>query len=219
MTHDWASWHEHYDDPQSPLRLRLALVQGHLADALANAAPGPIRLVSLCAGQARDVIGVLPGHPRRGDVTAVLVELDPDIADQARRGAAAASLASVHVRQADAGLIASYADALPADVLLLCGIFGNISDGDIRRTVTAAATMCKPGGVVIWTRHRREPDLTPQLRAWFTDDGFEEVAFDSPPTATRTAVGVNRLPSSPAAVSYPAVQDLPVAAPLFTFAN
>jgi len=213
MARDWVRWHKQYDDEESPLRVRLALVQRHLADALASAPAGPIRLLSLCAGQARDVIGVLPGHPRRADVTAVLVEADADIADQARHRAAAAGLAGVQVRQADAGLVASYADALPAEVLLLCGIFGNISDDDIRRTSRAAAVMCRPGGTVIWTRHRRDPDLTPQVREWFTEAGFDEIAFDSPPTATRTGVGVNQLLTSADTVR---PDQLP-AGPLFTF--
>ena len=42
---------------------------------------------------------------------------------------------------------------------------------------------------MIWTRHRREPDLTPQIRAWFTGAGFEELAFGSPESAPRTGVG------------------------------
>jgi hypothetical protein len=89
------------------------------------------------------------------------------------------------VRQADAGLPAGFADALPADVLLLCGIFGNLSDADIRRTVQAAPALCRAGATVIWTRHRCPPDLTPQLRAWFTGSGFEEIAFGSLGGATR----------------------------------
>ncbi len=160
------------------------------------------------------MFGVLPGHPRRDDVTALLVEFDAAIAGQALAEAAAADLTGVHVRQADAGLVASFADALPADVLLLCGIFGNISDDDICATARAAAVMCRPGGIVIWTRHRREPDLTPQLRAWFAEAGFEQIAFDSPPTATRVAVGVNRLRAAAANVG-PA--DLAAASPLFSF--
>ncbi|MGO8961902.1 MAG: SAM-dependent methyltransferase [Streptosporangiaceae bacterium] len=212
MTRDWARWHDQYDDPESPLRARLALVQGHLADALTNAPPGPVRLLSLCAGQALDVIGVLPGHRRRDDVAAVLVEFDAEIAADARRRAASACLPGVLVRQADAALVTGYADALPADVLLLCGIFGNISEDDIRRTVAAAARMCRLGGTVIWTRHRREPDLTPEIRAWFTESGFAEIAFDSPLTATRTGVGANRLLTPPARGT-----DLPAAGPLFTF--
>jgi hypothetical protein len=95
--------------------------------------------------------------------------------------------------------VANYADALPADVLLLCGIFGNVSDADIQRTAQAAPALCAPGATVIWTRHRRPPDLTPQIRAWFQASGFEEVAFDTPGTEALTGVGVGRLTVPPPA--------------------
>jgi hypothetical protein len=95
--------------------------------------------------------------------------------------------------------VASFADALPADVLLLCGIFGNISDRDIERTVQAAAALCRPGATVIWTRHRRPPDLTPKVRAWFTGSGFEEVAFDALEESVMIGVGAARLVRAPAA--------------------
>ena len=114
-----------------------------------------MRLLSLCAGQGHDVLGVLPGHPRGPQVSAVLVEYDPQNAALARQGAEQAGLSQVEVRQADAARVANYADALPADVLLLCGIFGNVSDADIQRTAQAAPALCAPGATVIWTRHRR----------------------------------------------------------------
>lgn len=190
---DWVAWHEEYDDPASRLSLRLAQVKQQLAAALDRVPAGPVRLVSLCAGQGRDVIETLPGHPRRDDVSAVLVEADPVLAGQAREAAAAAGLDRVEVRAADASRVESFADALPADVLLLCGIFGNVSVDDIQRTVAAAPALCAPGASVIWTRHQRPPDLTPQVRAWFTAAGFEEVAFGSPPGARRTGVGAGVL--------------------------
>lgn len=207
---DWVRWHQQYDDPDSSLRVRLALVRWHLSAALDAARPGPLSLVSLCAGQGHDVFGVLPDHPRRADVTAVLIESDPFNAAAARQQATASGLSdSVEVREADASRPAVYADALPADILLLCGIFGNVADGDIRRTAMAAATLGRPGTTVIWTRHRRAPDLTPKLRAWFAAAGFEEIAFESPGTATLTGVGVHR---QRAPGSGP-----PPAGPLFTF--
>lgn len=196
---DWAAWHQHYDDPASPLNARLRCVQAHLADAIDLAPPGRISLVSLCAGQGRDVIGLLPRHSRRDDVHAVLVESDERIAGPARQAAAAQGLAQVEVRLADAALVASFADALPADVLLLCGIFGNISDRDIERTVQAAAALCRPGATVIWTRNRQPPDLTPKVRAWFTGSGFEEVAFDALEESVMIGVGAARLVRAPAA--------------------
>ena len=190
---DWEAWHAAYDDPSSPLAARLGLVRLRLSEAIDRARPGPVRLVSLCAGQGRDVIGVLPGHPRRGDVHAVLVEADPSLAEAARGAAAEAGLAQVEVREADAAVVANFADALPADVLLLCGIFGNVSEEDIKRTIEASAAMCTPGATVIWTRHRLPPDLTPQVRAWFAASGFSELAFDAPESSTLIGLGANRL--------------------------
>ena len=206
---DWVAWHAAYDDPSSSLSARLRRVRSHLWDAIEQAPAGQVGLVSLCAGQGHDVIGVLPHHPRRDDVRAVLVETDAHNAGLARRAAAEAGLSRVEVRQADASLVASFADALPADVLLLCGIFGNVSDRDIKRTVEAAPALCQVGTTVIWTRHRRPPDLTPQVRAWFAGSGFDEIAFDALGTSTLTSVGVNRLRRAAAAT-------LP-AHPLFTF--
>jgi hypothetical protein len=206
---DWVAWHEAYDDPSSFLNVRLRKVQERLSEAIGAAPAGPVRLVSLCAGQGRDVIGVLPGDPRRDDVHAVLVESDPRNAKAARRAAAQAGLPLVEVREADAATVGSFADALPADVLLLCGIFGNVSDEDIKRTVGASAVMCAPGATVIWTRHRRPPDVTPQIRAWFAESGFDEVAFDALDTDRLMSVGANRL-SRGAAAGLPG-------RPLFTF--
>jgi hypothetical protein len=206
---DWVEWHQAYADPASGLSARLRSVQRHLSLAIGRALPGPVRLVSLCAGQGHDVIGVLPGHPRRGEVTAVLVEADPRNAALARCRAAAAGLDQVRVRQADASRPESFGDALPADVLLLCGIFGNVSEADVERTTAAAPALCAPGATVIWTRHRHPPDLTPRIRAWFTDAGFDELAFEIPDTTALAAVGVGRL-------RHAARTALP-AGPLFTF--
>jgi hypothetical protein len=190
---DWAEWHTGYDDPSSYLSTRLRAVRARLAQAIDAAPAGPVNLVSLCAGQGRDVIGVLSDHPRRGDVRALLVEFDGRIAEVARQSAAQAELRQVEVRVADAGEAASFDDALPADVLLLCGIFGNVSDHDIRRTVEAAPGLCRPGATVIWTRHRRPPDLTPRIREWFATSGFDEVAFDVLATDGLMSVGASRL--------------------------
>ncbi len=209
---DWVAWHGAYEDPSSSLSARLRRVRYHLSGAIDRAPAGSVSVVSLCAGQGRDVIGVLPDHPRREDVRAVLIEADATNAALARRAAADAGLAQVDVREADASLVTSFADALPAGVLLLCGIFGNVSDRDIQRTVEAAPALCRPGATVIWTRHRRPPDLTPRVRGWFAATGFDEIAFDALSTDTLTGVGVNRLRHAAPATARPD-------GPLFTFGN
>jgi hypothetical protein len=173
--HDWFAWHSPYDDPDSALSRRLAVVQDRLAGAVDRCPPGRVRVVSMCAGQGRDILGVLARHPRAGDVVARLVESDPRNAAVARQGAS--SFAGVEVVRADAGCTDAYVGAVPADIVLACGVFGNISGDDIHRTVAAFPSLCAPGAVVIWTRHRQEPDLTPQVRDWFRSAGFVEEAF------------------------------------------
>src|SRR3984957_12000934 len=89
---DWVEWHRDYDDPGSLLSRRGELVQGHLRAELERAPAGDVRVISLCAGQGRDVIGALTGHPRRDHVRARLVELDERNVALARQAAQAAGL-------------------------------------------------------------------------------------------------------------------------------
>lgn len=192
---DWKSWHDNYDDPDSAMSRRLRVVQRHIRDALDEAPPGPIRVVSVCAGQGRDLLEVLETHPRRDDVVARLVELDPRNVEHAR--GLARNLPQVEIRQGDAALTDNYADLAPAQILLLCGIFGNVEDQDIERTITASPQLCAEGGITVWTRHREAPDLFPTVCGWFEEHGFERLWVSDP--EERWGVGVHRLraPSRP----------------------
>jgi hypothetical protein len=196
---DRVEWHRPYDDPGSPLSRRLELVQGHLRAEIDRAAAGNIRVISLCAGQGRDVIAVLTGHPRRDDVRARLVELDERNVAVARQAVQAAGLTGVEVLQADAGSTDACAGAVPAQIVLVCGIFGNVTVSDIQATVAALPSLCAPGALVLWTRHRRPPDLTPAVRSWFAQAGFREEAFDVSHDGFMS-VGADRLTGEPAAL-------------------
>ena len=194
---DWQAWHRAYEDPASRLSRRLEVVQGYLRTALDRQRPGPIRLLSLCAGEGRDVIGVLRDHPRRDDVQGVLVEADPVLADRAGTAIAEADLhGQLSVLVGDAGTTDTYAIAVPADVLLLCGIFGNVTDDDVEYTVRKASTLCSEGATVLWTRHTAPPDLTVRIRQWFAESGFVEVGFEAP-EEWRYGVGAHRLIAEP----------------------
>src|SRR6202789_952987 len=142
---DWVEWHRDYDDPGSLLSRRGQLVQGHLRAELERAPVGDVRLISLCAGQGRDVLGVLTGHPRRDDVHARLVELDERNVAVARQAARAAGLDGVEIVQADAGITDVCVGAVPARIVVVCGIFGNITASDIQATVAALPSLCEPG--------------------------------------------------------------------------
>jgi len=144
------------------------------------------------------LIGLLSDHPRRPDVGAVLVELDPRNVELARADAARAGLTQLEIVEGDAAVSDIYAPFVPADVVLACGIFGNIPDADVERTVRNVSMLCRSGASVIWTRHRGAPDLTRAIRQWFLESGFEELSFDAPDNATRSGIGVARLMAAPA---------------------
>jgi hypothetical protein len=195
VTTDWGQWHDGYAMPGSGLGDRLAAVRAQIDRRLDATAPDPVRVVSACAGDGRDLLGVLAGRGDADRVTALLVEKDVGLSARAR-DVAGPLPAQIDVRQADAAQSDVYAGAVPAELVLLCGIFGNVSDADVQATVDAAPQLCAPGAEVIWTRHRRAPDLTPSIRGWFAAAGFEEVAFVAP-GSDEWSVGVHRLVAEP----------------------
>jgi hypothetical protein len=189
---DWLEWHQSYDDPRSSLARRLQVVRREIQNALDRRRAGPIRVLSLCAGDGRDLAPVLAQHPRRSEASAVLIEADERLVAAARQRVAAAGLSdTVLVRQADAGSVSEFADVVPVDLLLLCGIFGNVSEEDIAATISAVPHLVSAGGFVIWTRGASVPDLRDQIRARFNAAGCREVVYEGEPAGF--GVGVARV--------------------------
>ncbi|MEO6143089.1 MAG: hypothetical protein ABIP19_03845 [Dermatophilaceae bacterium] len=194
---DYVSWHAAYDDTESSLSVRLRHVQAAIVDWL-DRTPGPVRVLSSCAGQGHDILGVLEerGLQDRARVTGALVEIDPTNVNIARRRIAHLGLA-LTVVECDAGTTDAYAGLLPANLLLLSGIMGNISAADIERLVYVSRQLCAPEATVIWTRGAQDPDLGSDIRRWFEQAGFEEVSCKEWIEGTSMRVGVHRLVAPP----------------------
>jgi hypothetical protein len=204
---DWHDWHNDYRRPESALGRRLRLVQDQVRLALGNCPPGPLRVVSLCAGQGQDLLGALAQHPRREDVTARLVELDPRNAALAKQAAEATGLDRIEVVVGDAALTHHYRGMVPANLVLACGVFGNITNQDIKRTVAHCAQLCTRSGILVWTRHRHPPDQVPWICRRLEENGFERQWLSGPDEGF--SVGVHRFTGEP--------QPLDPSAHLFTF--
>ncbi len=199
---DWVEWHRAYDDPQSRLSRRLGVVQRELRRAI-DARDGPLRVISMCAGEGRDVIPVLASHPRRDEIAARLVDLEPRNAALARDAAEAAGLRAVEVVEGDAALLDSYIGAAPADIVLACGIFGNITEDDIRRTIAYLPCLCSREATVLWTRGHfisDDRDVALEIRRWFVEGGFREVSYESPDGEATYRVGAHKLAVEPRAL-------------------
>jgi hypothetical protein len=217
MSKDWIQWHAQYAEPGSSLARRLAVVQGAIASAIAAAPghPGQFQVISMCAGDGRDVLPVAASSERGRNARILLVELDESLCAGAHATANELALPNVEVRCADAGVTDPYLDAAPAHVVLCCGVFGNVPTSDVRRTVAQLPSLVVPGGFVIWTRGRGAgvPDASQAVRQVFTGAGFAEIAFNAPDDATYR-VGVHQLPAAA-----PAAPPLPAGIRLFVLAD
>lgn len=206
---DWRQWHERYDDPASSLVRRLAAVRDEVGGLLMRREGAPTRVTSICAGDGRDLLPVLASTD--GDVDAVLIEIDPDLADRARATASALGLTRVEVRARDAGLASTLAELPPAHVFLACGVFGNITDSDLEATIGALPALVAPDGAVVWTRgaHLGDGELSAYggdpadlVRELFARHGFTEESFVRPADAG-FRVGVHRRPVGLSQVALP----------------
>lgn len=191
MPTDWDAWHLDYADAESALSARLAVVQHQIRSVLA-ALPGRCTVLSACAGDGRDILGVLAELGDGADRVAVtLLETDPRNLERAARFCRQAGLSEVRLYERDAGLAGSYAGLAPADLVLMCGVFGNVSDADLQRLIAFLPRLCNTGASLIWTRSRRPPDLTPRIRNWLAGAGFTERSFTAPADVL-FSVGVHR---------------------------
>jgi hypothetical protein len=172
---------------------RLAAVERHLDESLLLAPVGPVLIASMCAGDGRDVVGVVQSHPRRSDVIAWLVELNGNSVAAGVAHARRAGLErTVNFLHADATSFATYGNIAPADILLVCGVWGHVPLEERASLVRACGTLCTPGGVVIWTRGvRRGTARFEAIRELFAGPAWEEIRATITPDA-KWAVATHR---------------------------
>ena len=171
---EWNGWPEQAYQ-KAHYRLRLEMVQQHLTECLDAAPSGSVRIISMCAGDGRDVIGAVQSHARRRDVIAWLVELDQHSVAAGVRNAKIAGLdGTVNFRNEDATDYASYPFA-PADILLVCGVWGHVPVCERDLLIRALTRLCKPGGMVVWTRGvSKRPDRVHEIEAHFANSEWEQ---------------------------------------------
>ncbi|MBW4690920.1 MAG: class I SAM-dependent methyltransferase family protein [Lyngbya sp. HA4199-MV5] len=179
MPKDWFEWHALYQS-ETLLQQRLQIVQGYIATALDAQPAGTIQVVSACAGDGRDLLGTLTTHPRKADVRARLVELNPHLVEQGRSALAEAGLTEeIEFWQGDATLSDHYAGVVPADLVIVCGIFGNLADeAALQQLIGNLKFLTKPGAFVPWTRGNRGDIIYSDIaRRNFEAANFDEVEF------------------------------------------
>ncbi len=108
----------------------------------------------------------------------------------------------------DASSTDAYRGAVPARLVLVVGVFGNLAVEDIERATGFPARMCAPGGTLVWSRNRKVPDVFPRVCGWLEKRGIER-GWESGPEASQ-GVGVHRFTGG-------APDPLPPGERMFTF--
>jgi hypothetical protein len=106
----------------------------------------------------------------------------------------------VQVLTSDAGVSDAYCGLVPAHLVLLVGIFGNISDADLHTTIKASAQLCAPGATLLWSRGRDADtggDRNTAVRAWLAEAGFSEIGYHARDTGSLPALGAVRYGGQP----------------------
>lgn len=199
----WSGWPEKAYRKER-YRQRLAAVQSHFACALDQVPGDRATVLSMCAGDGRDVIEVLAAHPRRNDTSAWLVELNPKSVALGMQHASSARLESaVTFLNADATDYAIYRSIAPADIVLACGVWGHVPAAERSQLVRAFASLCTPGGCVIGTRGlAKGAGRLADILSLFSSDWWEQVNLTFTPDQQFAVVThryrgpVNRLPAS-----------------------
>lgn len=196
---NWNEWHKNYDSLPN-LQERLRIVSGQIAAALDDCPLGPIQIVSICAGDGRDLLGALENHPRRNDVAALLLDNNAESVARGEKSAGKIGLTrQLRFLEADATLSKNYHGAVPADLVLLSGFLGHLRHEDVPGLIGNLPMFCKTGGQVVWNRHLILHDgreQVPLIRDLFRKTNFEEIHFEKT-DANGFAVGRVRFAGSP----------------------
>jgi hypothetical protein len=193
MPTDWFEWHDKYRT-KPRLKQRLEIVREYISTCLNACPPGTIRVVSICAGDGRDLMGALIDHPRSSDVYARLVELDSRLVECGRTAAESAGLGEqLEFVNGDATLSSTYEGVVPADLVLVCGVFGNVPETELHHLISSLRFLCKNDGLIIWTRglaHNGDHRLA-IIRELLRESAFDEVSFKMTPVGNM-GVGIHR---------------------------
>lgn len=177
---DWYAWHRRYDDC-SEMRERLQAVQLQITAAIDASRSGVIRILSICAGDGRDVLGALAGRPDQRDIMTTFIEVDSRLVESGSTAITAAGLGH-HCRyiRADATAAATYDGLVPVDIVVAAGILGNLAPPDVEQFIASLRWLCRADAFVIWTRNLDVSDGRRQvsaIRRTFRRNGFRQHAL------------------------------------------
>jgi hypothetical protein len=157
--------------------------------------PGP-RIAQICAGATPAPAIAMSSPPSAANeprVHGTLLEYDAGNVAVAQAAADQAGLSNLVIKLADASRPASYVDAVPADLVLMVGVFGNVSDGAVKQSPSLSQTLQRRGQLAAArqgasTDHRRMSRQRADQRREPREHSYDRAALDGPRMSPCTSV-------------------------------
>ena len=187
---DWSS--RFYTEQHPGFVARLKTTTRMIAESLAEAPAGEVRVLSLCCGDGRDLLGALRDHPRKGDVRALMIDRDASSVRRGRQWAHEQGLGErIEFVNSDAADWTGMGGWVPFHMVIISGVFVHLTVEHAQNLVGALPMLCRDGSTVVWNRRvvaastggQETGDPIPRahlpdLRAFFAAAGFVTAACE-----------------------------------------
>ena len=174
----WNDWHIIYNDKESAPYKRSIITQ-ELVNNYLNIHKKNIIILSICSGQARDILPAIAGREDKDRITTYLLDIDKDCLEYAQEYARIHDIPNVHTINKDASLKESYDDIPKVDLIVICGLFGHLVPEDIATTALFLQTLIEDNATVIWSRNKFFNDHSDNIRNIFWEAKLKKYQYDS----------------------------------------
>ena len=172
MTWDsWTEWHnDFYNNSESDIYKRNEIVKDFITEYLKEN-DRDLNIISVCSGQARDILPTLVGNKNKNNV--YLIDTEQECLDYARKYAEDNNIQNVHYLNENATILTTYENIPKADLLIFCGALTTVHNDVIGHIANSFKYILKDGGEVIWSRHTYDNNYSIEFNQIYLNNGYE----------------------------------------------
>jgi len=173
----WTEWHEEaYNDINSLPYQRTEIVKDLINKYLSEIDKN-IVVISIGAGQSRDILPVLIGRKDNDRITTYLIDTDIECLNYAKNYAKDNNIINVHIVDMDGSLVKNYKDIPKADLIIFCGMMTQKNTDEVKNLANNIKLICNEDAQIIWSRHGYDGDYSTPFRNVFNENSYKELDF------------------------------------------
>lgn len=173
----WTEWHENaYNNTNSLAYQRTEIVKNLINKYLYEINKNVV-IVSIGAGQGRDILSVLKERKDNNRIFTYLIDTDMECLDYAKNYAEKNNIINVNVVNIDGSLTENYKDIPKADLIIFCGMMNQKNTEEVKSLANNMKFLCNEDAQIIWSRHGYDEDYSTSFRNVFNENFYKELDF------------------------------------------